>query len=45
MENQTFESTRRLHALMQACLLREMGLSTAAIEARLESHYSNWAVP
>ena len=43
--DETFESTRRLHALLQACLLREIGLDTAEIERLLRQHYASWPVP
>jgi ApeA N-terminal domain 1 len=41
----TFDSTRRLHVLMQACLLRELGLETARIEELIQLHYQGWPVP
>jgi hypothetical protein len=41
----TFDSTRRLHLLMQACLLRELGLPTPEIEALLQARYRSWPVP
>jgi hypothetical protein len=41
----TFDSTRRLHVLMQACLLRELGLDTKQIESLITRHYSNWLIP
>jgi hypothetical protein len=41
----TLDSTRRLHALMQACLLREIGMETNQIEERIERHYLNWRIP
>ena len=41
----TFDSTRRLHALMQACLLRELGLDTDRIESLMTLHYQSWPVP
>jgi hypothetical protein len=41
----TFESTRRLHALTQACLLREIGLDTERITELMNLHYRSWPVP
>jgi hypothetical protein len=41
----TFESTRRLYVLMQACLLRELGLGRDRIEELIRLHYRNWPVP
>lgn len=35
-------STRRASALMQACLLRELGFSPVESEQILRRHYSNW---
>jgi hypothetical protein len=43
--DETYESTRRLHALLQACLLRELGFDTANTERLLSQHYRNWPVP
>lgn len=45
IEDHVFESTRRLHALMQACLLRDLGLDSSAIAERLTDHYRAWPVP
>jgi hypothetical protein len=41
----TFDSTRRLYVLMQACLLRELGLETERIEELIQLHYLNRPVP
>ena len=41
----TFESTRRLYVLMQACLLRDCGLDTDKIEELIQLHYRSWPVP
>lgn len=41
----TFESTRRASALMQACILRELGFSARAARVMLDKHYRNWPVP
>jgi hypothetical protein len=41
----TFDSTRRLYVLMQACLLRDLGLNTDRIEELIELHYQSWPVP
>lgn len=43
--NQTYESTRRLHALVQACLMREIGLETHDIERLMTQHYLSWPIP
>lgn len=40
----TFASTRRLHVLMQACLLRELGLETEQIELLIHAHYRGWPI-
>jgi hypothetical protein len=41
----TFDSTRRLHVLMQACLLREIGMKTAQIESLIAARYQSWPLP
>ena len=41
----TFDSTRRLQVLMQACLLREIGMETAQIESLIAAHYQSWSIP
>lgn len=41
---QQVDSTRRLHHLMQACLLRDFGLKTPRIEELLDQHYRGWPV-
>jgi hypothetical protein len=41
----TFESTRRASALMQACILRELGFSARATRKVLDQHYRNWPIP
>jgi ApeA N-terminal domain 1 len=43
--NGTFDSTRRLHVLVQACLLRDLGLQTDRIEKLIQLHYQSWPVP
>jgi hypothetical protein len=45
VEGNTLESTRRLSALMQACLMRELGIEPAEIEQLLNDHYRNWPIP
>jgi hypothetical protein len=42
--DETFESTRRLHALLQACLMREIGFETDEIERLLEQYYRTWPI-
>jgi ApeA N-terminal domain 1 len=41
----TYDSTRRLHALMQACLLREIGMETSQIESLIAKRYLPWPIP
>lgn len=41
----TFEATRRLQALIQACLLRDIGLETDRVEELITQHYRNWPLP
>jgi hypothetical protein len=41
----TYDSTRRLHVLMQACLLREIGMETAQIESLIATRYLPWPIP
>jgi hypothetical protein len=45
VQRTTFESTRRATALMQACILRELGFSARATRKMLAEHYRNWPVP
>jgi hypothetical protein len=45
VDNGTFDSTRRLHAVLQACLLREIGIETDQIEDLMALHYRSWPVP
>jgi hypothetical protein len=42
MEANTLLSTRRASALMQACLLRELGFSAAEVEDMLSDYYRRW---
>lgn len=39
------ESTRRASALMQSCLLREIGLRKNARIDLMQRHYANWPIP
>jgi ApeA-like protein len=41
----TYVSMRRLYVVVQACLLRELGLETDRIEGLIELHYRSWPVP
>jgi hypothetical protein len=41
----TFESIRRLQAVMQACLLRDLGFNTSEIERLITQHYQDWPLP
>lgn len=43
--NSGFSSIRRATALMQGCLMRELGFDTTAIEERFSEHYANWPIP
>ena len=45
IEDSVFDSTRRGSALMQSCLLREVGFRRADSERILSAHYSNWPLP
>lgn len=45
LDRTTVDSIRRASALMQACLLREIGLTTDKIVKLLERRYSRWPVP
>lgn len=42
---QTYASTRRLHVLLQACIMRDLGLKQSKIESLLSDHYRSWPVP
>lgn len=39
------DSTRRLSALMQACLMRDLGFGTRAITSRIRRFYERWPLP
>jgi hypothetical protein len=41
----TYQSTRRLHVLLQACVMRELGVGTEAIERLMRAHYRFWPMP
>lgn len=45
IEQGAYDSTRRLEALLQTCLLRELGFKKRRTTALLEDYYSNWPVP
>ena len=45
IEQGAFDSTRRLEALLQACLLRDIGFRRKRTAALLEAHYANWPIP
>lgn len=45
IEESTIESTRRASALMQSCLLKEIGFRKAERVALMELHYANWPIP
>ncbi len=40
-----FASTRRASALMQCCLLRELGFGHKQVERLVNHHYGNWPIP
>jgi hypothetical protein len=42
LEDAILDSTRRASALMQACLLRELGFSAKRSAEMLERHYQWW---
>jgi ApeA N-terminal domain 1 len=42
IEAELLTTIRRASALMQACLLRELGFSAAETEGMLSRHYANW---
>jgi hypothetical protein len=42
IEANALNSTRRASALMQACLLRELGFSATESEQLLRKHYMSW---
>ncbi len=41
----TFDATRRLQALFQVCVMRDIGIDTATIEERMKLHYRAWPLP
>lgn len=41
----TFEATRRLQALMQACLFKDIGLESARVVELITRHYRAWPLP
>lgn len=45
IEDSALESTRRASALMQACLLRELGFAKKQREELMRLHYRNWLIP
>jgi hypothetical protein len=45
IDDQTYQSTRRLHVLLQACLLRDVGIDTSNVERLLKQHYQCWPIP
>jgi hypothetical protein len=40
-----FSSIRRATALMQGCLMRELGFDSTEIQERFNEHYANWPIP
>lgn len=44
VENNVLESTRRASALMQACLLRELGFFPDEVAELLRAHYGAWPI-
>lgn len=45
IEENTLESTRRASALMQSCLLREIGFRKGERIELMRRHYANWPIP
>lgn len=45
IQEELLDTTRRAAALMQACLLRELGFGRRQREHLLVQHYSNWPLP
>jgi hypothetical protein len=45
IEDAVLATTRRLNALMQACLMRELGFGTRAITRGINDHYRHWPIP
>lgn len=45
VEDATLDSIRRASALMQACLLRELGFRKAKANELMARHYFNWPIP
>ena len=45
IEENAFVSVRRLEALMQACLLREIGFSRRKATDLLKAYYARWPIP
>ncbi len=45
IQEQTLGTTRRAAALMQACLIRELGFGPRQTERHLDEHYFNWPIP
>jgi hypothetical protein len=41
----TYESTRRLQVLLQACLMQDLGVDVATTERLLSEHYRSWPIP
>lgn len=45
IQENTLESTRRASALMQSCLLRELGFRKQERIELMQRHYGNWPIP
>lgn len=45
VERNTFETTRRATALMQACLFRDLGFPKSLARNLLDEHYADWPIP
>jgi hypothetical protein len=45
IEHAILDTTRQAHALMQACLLRELGFGPRQTEQLLRQHHRNWPLP
>lgn len=41
----TYDAIRRLQALLQVCVMRDLGMPTDVIEERMAAHYRAWPLP
>lgn len=45
VQSELLETIRRGSALMQACLLRDLGFEPSATKDLLDRHFANWPIP